>query len=242
MAMDDEALGKALARCSCWCGWRPGDLLARDRDHLHRPAAPGGWPQVGAIVAIMGVIDALFAPRLLKKAWDSRTRRTEGREALLEGGRGRAEAARRLGRRARRPAGATPARRALAVPTEPLAEAIAEEWRARRRRRSARHAADRARQCRDRPRRARAGRRSPRDLARYAEATCLLSRRGPRALVERQERAGTAARLGAAALRRRFRRRPPGLIHVRSRRRRSSGWRMRSRRSIRSGWRACRRW
>ena len=31
---------------------------------------PGGWPQVGAIVAIMGVIDALFAPRLLKKAWD----------------------------------------------------------------------------------------------------------------------------------------------------------------------------
>jgi hypothetical protein len=31
----------------------------------------GGWPQVGAIVAIMGAIDALFAPRLLKKAWDA---------------------------------------------------------------------------------------------------------------------------------------------------------------------------
>jgi hypothetical protein len=31
---------------------------------------PGGWPQVGAIVVIMGVIDAMFAPRLLKKAWD----------------------------------------------------------------------------------------------------------------------------------------------------------------------------
>ena len=30
----------------------------------------GGWPQLGAIVAITGVIDALFAPRLLKKAWD----------------------------------------------------------------------------------------------------------------------------------------------------------------------------
>jgi hypothetical protein len=30
----------------------------------------GGWPQVGAIIAIMGVIDALFAPRLLKRAWD----------------------------------------------------------------------------------------------------------------------------------------------------------------------------
>jgi len=30
----------------------------------------GGWPRVGAIVAIMGVIDAFFAPRLLKKAWN----------------------------------------------------------------------------------------------------------------------------------------------------------------------------
>ena len=30
----------------------------------------GGWPQVGAIVAIMGVIDTVFAPRLLKKLWD----------------------------------------------------------------------------------------------------------------------------------------------------------------------------
>lgn len=36
---------------------------------------PGGWPQVGAIVAIMGVIDAFFAPRLLKKAWDEQDRR-----------------------------------------------------------------------------------------------------------------------------------------------------------------------
>ncbi|HEY7005301.1 MAG TPA: hypothetical protein VH392_02360 [Sphingomicrobium sp.] len=30
----------------------------------------GGWPQVGAIVAIMGALDALFAPRMLKKLWD----------------------------------------------------------------------------------------------------------------------------------------------------------------------------
>ena len=30
----------------------------------------GGWPQVGAVVAILGVIDALFAPRLLKRHWD----------------------------------------------------------------------------------------------------------------------------------------------------------------------------
>ena len=35
---------------------------------------PGGWPQLGAIVAIMGVIDALFAPRLLRKAWDEQDR------------------------------------------------------------------------------------------------------------------------------------------------------------------------
>ena len=34
----------------------------------------GGWPQVGAIVAIMGVIDALFAPRMLKKFWDEQDR------------------------------------------------------------------------------------------------------------------------------------------------------------------------
>jgi hypothetical protein len=30
----------------------------------------GGWPQVGAIVVIMGAIDAVFAPRLLRKLWD----------------------------------------------------------------------------------------------------------------------------------------------------------------------------
>lgn len=35
---------------------------------------PGGWPQIGAIVAIMGAIDTLFAPRLLKKAWDDKDR------------------------------------------------------------------------------------------------------------------------------------------------------------------------
>jgi hypothetical protein len=30
----------------------------------------GGWPQVGAVIAIMGVIDALFAPRIIKRMWD----------------------------------------------------------------------------------------------------------------------------------------------------------------------------
>jgi hypothetical protein len=34
----------------------------------------GGWPQVGAIIAIMGAIDALFAPRLLKRLWDEQDR------------------------------------------------------------------------------------------------------------------------------------------------------------------------
>ncbi|MGN6850218.1 MAG: hypothetical protein ACTHJK_12225 [Sphingomicrobium sp.] len=33
---------------------------------------PGGWPQLGAIVAILGALDALFAPHLLKRAWDRR--------------------------------------------------------------------------------------------------------------------------------------------------------------------------
>jgi hypothetical protein len=31
---------------------------------------PGGWPQLGAIVAILGAVDSLLAPRLLKKHWD----------------------------------------------------------------------------------------------------------------------------------------------------------------------------
>jgi membrane protein implicated in regulation of membrane protease activity len=35
---------------------------------------PGGWPQLGAIVAILGVIDSLLAPRLLKRAWDRQDR------------------------------------------------------------------------------------------------------------------------------------------------------------------------
>jgi len=34
----------------------------------------GGWPQLGGVVAILGVIDAFFAPRLIKKAWDREDR------------------------------------------------------------------------------------------------------------------------------------------------------------------------
>lgn len=34
----------------------------------------GGWPQLGAVVAILGAIDALLAPRLVRKAWDREDR------------------------------------------------------------------------------------------------------------------------------------------------------------------------
>lgn len=30
----------------------------------------GGWPVVGAILMVMGLIDAVFAPRLLRKYWE----------------------------------------------------------------------------------------------------------------------------------------------------------------------------
>jgi hypothetical protein len=30
----------------------------------------GGWPQLGAVLILLGVIDAVFAPRLLRKQWD----------------------------------------------------------------------------------------------------------------------------------------------------------------------------
>ena len=34
----------------------------------------GGWPIVGLFIAIMGAVDAIFAPRLLKKAWEEQDR------------------------------------------------------------------------------------------------------------------------------------------------------------------------
>lgn len=40
----------------------------------------GGWPVVGFIVAAAGAIDAVFAPRMLKKAWEiSDSQRGPGR-------------------------------------------------------------------------------------------------------------------------------------------------------------------
>ena len=38
---------------------------------------PGGWPQVGAIIAIVGAIDTVLAPHLLKKAWDRQDQEQE---------------------------------------------------------------------------------------------------------------------------------------------------------------------
>jgi hypothetical protein len=31
---------------------------------------PGGWPLLGGILAIIGAIDAVVAPRILKRGWD----------------------------------------------------------------------------------------------------------------------------------------------------------------------------
>jgi hypothetical protein len=31
---------------------------------------PGGWPLLGGILAIVGAIDAVVAPRILKKGWE----------------------------------------------------------------------------------------------------------------------------------------------------------------------------
>ena len=39
----------------------------------------GGWPEVGALVAIAGAIDAVFAPRMLKKLWQQQDRAAGGR-------------------------------------------------------------------------------------------------------------------------------------------------------------------
>ena len=32
--------------------------------------SPGGWPLLGGVLAIIGVIDALVAPRILRRGWE----------------------------------------------------------------------------------------------------------------------------------------------------------------------------
>ena len=33
---------------------------------------PGGWPLLGGILVAAGVVDAVVAPRLLKRSWDKK--------------------------------------------------------------------------------------------------------------------------------------------------------------------------
>ena len=32
---------------------------------------PGGWPALGAVIVVFGVIDAVVAPKLMKKKWEA---------------------------------------------------------------------------------------------------------------------------------------------------------------------------
>lgn len=39
----------------------------------------GGWPLLGGFIALMGIIDAVFAPRLLRKHWEMQDAERGGR-------------------------------------------------------------------------------------------------------------------------------------------------------------------
>ena len=77
--MPDEALWKRrfalfmLARLSGLAIFMLGIAIAYT--NLLRE---GGWPAVGAILAIMGALDAVFGPRMLKRHWDREDREGEG--------------------------------------------------------------------------------------------------------------------------------------------------------------------
>lgn len=47
----------------------------------------GGMPTLGAILAILGALDAVFAPRMLKKVWDQEDEAAGRREGGPTGGR-----------------------------------------------------------------------------------------------------------------------------------------------------------
>ena len=34
----------------------------------------GGWPLVGTVLILAGIVDAVFAPKLLRKAWEEEDR------------------------------------------------------------------------------------------------------------------------------------------------------------------------
>ena len=33
---------------------------------------PGGWPLVGGVLIVVGIVDAVIAPRILKRSWDKK--------------------------------------------------------------------------------------------------------------------------------------------------------------------------
>jgi hypothetical protein len=39
---------------------------------------PGGWPAVGAVIVLVGLTDAIVAPRLIKKQWEREERAGRG--------------------------------------------------------------------------------------------------------------------------------------------------------------------
>ena len=69
--MDDEALWKrrflvfTLVRLAGLATFFLGIAIA-----FTDLARDGGWPLVGVIVAIIGLVDAVFSPRILKKIWE----------------------------------------------------------------------------------------------------------------------------------------------------------------------------
>ena len=71
MSMEDDALWKkrfhmfALLRLAGVALFLLGIAIAYS--DLVRP---GGWPVLGAIIGIVGALDAIIAPRLLKRSWD----------------------------------------------------------------------------------------------------------------------------------------------------------------------------
>ena len=71
MSIEDEALWKkrfhmfALLRLAGVALFLLGIAIAYS--DLVRP---GGWPVLGAIIGIIGALDAIIAPRLLKRSWD----------------------------------------------------------------------------------------------------------------------------------------------------------------------------
>ena len=166
---------------------------------------PGGWPQLGAIVAIMGVLDAIVRAAAAQEAWEERDRQAAVKRFWKDGRRSSREGDGWTIKLDGRPV-RTPARAALAVPTK--------RWPRRLRRSGAgsRETIDPRAMPLTGLANAAIDRVAPDrhafadGLARYAEADLACYRaEGPRALAERQARLGHAARLGAAALRRGFR-------------------------------------